>query len=97
MLLAGPRSTKAITELRKMLANHEVSPSVAQAATGNVVGQLCWDFQRTKNRIERIDGCFERYCSTQQELVIAQRVVETQVRKQAIETASAKESLKNSR
>ena len=75
-----------------MLASDEISQNVAQAAAWNVSDELSWDFLLTKNRVERMDGYFERYF-TQQELVLAQQVVaETQIRADAIEAAPAEET-----
>ena len=85
-------SDPKIAELCKMLASDEISQNVAQAAAWNVSDELSWDFLLTKNRVERMDGYFERYF-TQQELVLAQQVVaETQIRADAIEAAPAQET-----
>ena len=82
-------SDPAITELCKMLANDEVTQNIAQAAAWNVADELSWDFLLTKNRVERMDGYYERFFS-RDELAMAQRVVtETQTRAEAIEEEAA--------
>ena len=72
-----------------MLANDEVTQNIAQAAAWNVADELSWDFLLTKNRVERMDGYYERFFS-RDELAMAQRVVtETQTRAEAIEEEAA--------
>jgi hypothetical protein len=44
-----------------MLANGEVTQQVAQAAAWNVANGLSWQELLVKNRIERMDGSYERY------------------------------------
>lgn len=50
-----------IFEMVRMLANDEVAQPVAQAAAWNVENKLSWNELLVKNRIERMDGSFERY------------------------------------
>ena len=50
-----------VFELCRMLANDEVAQPVAQAAAWNVENNLSWNELLVKNRIERMDGSFERY------------------------------------
>ena len=57
----------------RMLANDEIAQPVAQAAAWNVANGLSWRELLVKNRIERMDGSYERYFHPQH-LVIAQRV-----------------------
>ena len=44
-----------------MLANDEVAQPVAQAAAWNIENNLSWEELLVKNRVERMDGSFERY------------------------------------
>ena len=50
-----------IFEMCVMLANGEVTQQVAQAAAWNVANGLSWQELLHKNRIERMDGSYERY------------------------------------
>ena len=76
-------SDPKIAELCNMLANDEITQNVAQAAAWNVADEMSWDTLLTKNRVERMDGYYERFFS-RDELVMAQRVVaETQTRAEA--------------
>lgn len=50
-----------VFEVCRMLANDEVAQPVAQAAAWNVENNLSWEELLTKNRVERMDGSFERY------------------------------------
>ena len=50
-----------VFEVCRMLANDEVAQPVAQAAAWNVENNLSWEELLVKNRIERMDGSFERY------------------------------------
>lgn len=68
-------SDPVVQQMIHMLANDEISQNVAQAATWNVTDGLTWDFMLTKNRIERMDGYYERYFNPN-ELMIAHKVVE---------------------
>ncbi len=67
-------SDPKVVEICKMVANDEISQNVAQAAAWNVANELSWEFLFTKNRVERMDGSFERFF-VREELLIAQRVV----------------------
>ena len=62
-----------IFEMCRMLANDEVTQSVAQAAAWNVANGLSWQDLLHKNRIERMDGSFERYFAPR-DIYFAQRV-----------------------
>jgi hypothetical protein len=64
-----------VHEMIRMLANDEVTQNVAQAAVWNAANGLSWEFMLTKNRIERMDGYYERYFSPN-ELMMAHGVVE---------------------
>lgn len=63
-----------VAEICKMVANDEISQNIAQAAAWNVANELSWEFLFNKNRVERMDGSFERYF-VRDELIIAQQVV----------------------
>ena len=54
-------SDPKIAEMCRMLANDEITQPVAQAAAWNVANGLSWQELLVKNRIERMDGSFERY------------------------------------
>lgn len=54
-------SDPKIFEMCRMLANDEVVQPVAQAAAWNIANGLSWQELVFKNRIERMDGSFERY------------------------------------
>lgn len=54
-------SDPKIFEMCRMLANDEISQPVAQAAAWNVANGLSWEQLLYKNRIERMDGSFERF------------------------------------
>jgi hypothetical protein len=71
--LTDLNSDPKIFEMCRMLANDEIAQPVAQAAAWNVANGLSWQELLFKNRIERMDGSFERYFHPQH-LVIAQRV-----------------------
>ena len=70
-LTADPK----VHQMIQMLANDEITQNVAQAAAWNAANGLSWEEMLTKNRIERMDGYYERYF-TPDELMIAHRVVE---------------------
>ena len=63
-----------VFEMCRMLANDEVAQPVAQAAAWNVENNVSWNELLTKNRVERMDGSFERYFHPDQ-LRFAQQVV----------------------
>jgi hypothetical protein len=71
--LSDLNSDPKIFEMCRMLANDEIAQPVAQAAAWNVANGLSWHQLFVKNRIERMDGSYERYFHPQH-LVIAQRV-----------------------
>ncbi len=58
----------------RMLANDEITQPVAQAAAWNVTDGLSWQKLAVKNRVELMDGSYERYFAPQH-LYFAQRVV----------------------
>ena len=81
-------SDPKVTEICKMLASGEIPQNVAQAAAWNITDELSWDVLATKNRVERMDGYYERFF-THNELRAAQQVVaESQTRADAIEEES---------
>ncbi len=59
--LSELNSDPRIFEMCRMLANDEISQPVAQAAAWNVTDGLSWAELLVKNRIERMDGSYERY------------------------------------
>ena len=63
-----------IFEMIQMMASNEISQPVAQAAAWNIANGLSWQQLLHKNRIERMDGSYERYFHPNH-LVVAQRVV----------------------
>ena len=84
-----------VFELCQMLANDEVTQNVAQAVAWNVANNLSWEFLLTKNRVERMDGYFERYFN-RNELVMAQRVIQEATRR-AEERAEKKSENKSTK
>ena len=50
-----------IYEMCRMLANDEIAQPVAQAAAWNVENNLSWNQLLYKNRVEHMDGSYERY------------------------------------
>ena len=44
-----------------MLANDEIAQPAVQAAAWNVTDELSWQELLVKNRVELMDGSFERY------------------------------------
>lgn len=62
-----------VFEMCRMLANDEVTQPIAQAAAWNVANGLSWQELLHKNRIERMDGSYERYFSPR-DIYFAQRV-----------------------
>ena len=50
-----------IFEMVRMLANDEVAQPVAQAAAWNVENGISWNELLVKNRVEHMDGSYERY------------------------------------
>lgn len=67
-------SDPKIFEMCRMLANDEIGQPAVQAAAWNVANGLSWQQLLHKNRIERMDGSYERYFHPQQ-LQWAQQVV----------------------
>lgn len=59
--LAELNSDPKVFEMCRMLANDEITQPVAQAAAWNVANGLSWQELLVKNRIERMDGSYERY------------------------------------
>ena len=62
-----------------MVANDEIAQPAAQAAAWNITG-VSWQELLTKNRIERMDGYYERFFSPNQ-LVFAQQVVNVAIQR----------------
>ncbi|MEM7453554.1 MAG: hypothetical protein AAF456_04285 [Planctomycetota bacterium] len=69
-----------IFEIVRMVANDEINQPSAQAAAWHLTDELSWEFLATKNRIERMDGSFERYFSLQQVLFAQQVITEAHMR-----------------
>lgn len=72
--LADLNKDPKIFEMLRMLANDEIAQPVAQAAAWNTTDGLSWRQLLVKNRIERMDGSFERYFHPNH-VAIAQQVV----------------------
>lgn len=64
-----------VHQIIQMMADGEITQNVAQASAWHKTDDLSWEVLLTKNRIERMDGYFERYF-TRTELQFASRVVE---------------------
>jgi hypothetical protein len=67
-------SDGSVAEVCRMIANDEVAQPVAQAAAWNMMDGLSWQKMLVLNRLERMDGYFERFFTPNQ-LMFAQRVV----------------------
>lgn len=67
-------SDPSVAEVCRMIANDEIAQPVAQAAAWNMMDGLSWQEMLTLNRLERMDGYFERFFTPNQ-LMFAQRVV----------------------
>ena len=74
-----------IAEMMTMLANDEIAQPVAQAAAWNVTDDKSWQELSVMNRVESMNGYFERFF-TRNHLLFAQQVV-TVAGQRAIETA----------
>ncbi|MEZ6094894.1 MAG: hypothetical protein R3C03_11785 [Pirellulaceae bacterium] len=85
--LADVTSNPEIEKIIHMIANDEVNIGVAQAAAWNIENGLGWQELLTKNRVELMDGYFERYFTPQQ-ISVAQRLV------QFVAAEAAKDRLK---
>jgi hypothetical protein len=72
--LKAVTSDASVSEICRMLANDEVIQPVAQAASWNITDGLSWQQMLVLNRLERMDGYFERFFSPNQ-LRFAQQVV----------------------
>ena len=59
--LADLNDDPKIFEMIRMLANDEISQPAIQAAAWNVTDNLSWQELLVKNRVELMDGSFERY------------------------------------
>ena len=77
-----------IAEMVRMLANDEIAQPVAQAAAWNVTDDKSWEEMSVMNRVESMNGYFERFF-TRNQLVFAQQVV-TVSEQRAIERAEEK-------
>jgi hypothetical protein len=56
----------AVEALCQLLANDIIDQGSAQAAAWNIANGLSWESLLTKNRVERMDGSFERYFTPEQ-------------------------------
>ncbi len=74
-----------IAEMMTMLANDEIAQPVAQAAAWNVTDNKSWQELSVMNRVESMNGYFERFF-TRNQLLFAQQVVSLATQR-AIETA----------
>ena len=77
-----------IAEMMGMLANDEVAQPVAQAAAWHVTDDKSWEELSVMNRMESMNGYFERFF-TRNQLQFAQQVV-TVAEQRAVETAQEK-------
>lgn len=59
--LADLNDDPKIFEMVRMLANDEIAQPAVQAAAWNVTDELSWQELLVKNRVELMDGSFERY------------------------------------
>ncbi len=71
--LSELNSDPKIFEMCRMLANDEIAQPVAQAAAWNMANGLSWQELLVKNRVELMDGSFERYFQPRH-IQIAQQV-----------------------
>ena len=69
-----------VEEICRMIANDEIIQPVAQAAAWNITDNLSWNKMLTMNRLERMDGYFERFFTPNQ-LAYAQQVVQVSVQR----------------
>ena len=69
-----------VSEICQMLAADEIAQPVAQAAAWHVTDDLDWNKLLTMNRLERMDGYFERFFTPQQ-LIFAKGVVSEATRR----------------
>ncbi len=88
-------SDPKIYEMCRMLANDEVTQPVAQAAAWNVANGLSWQELLHKNRIERMDGSYERYFSPR-DIYFAQRVTTASAQRAAARAELMKQESKSS-
>lgn len=72
--LSKVTSDKSVEEICRMIAADEIAQPVAQAAAWNITDDLSWQKMLSLNRLERMDGYFERFFTPNQ-LAFAQRVV----------------------
>jgi hypothetical protein len=89
--LSELNSDPKIEMLCRMLANDQVNQGVAQAAAWNMANDLPWNKLVTMNRVELMDGYFERYFS-QQQVMMAQRLVQGITQQVAKDAASGEQS-----
>ncbi len=83
-----------IEEMCRMIANDEIMQPVAQAAAWHMTDNLSWQELLVKNKLERMDGYFERYFHPQH-IFYAQRVV-TATQQRAEARAKAAKNQKSS-
>jgi len=74
-----------IAEMMRMLANDEIAQPVAQAAAWNVTDDKSFEEMSVMNRVESMNGYFERFF-TRNQLLFAQQVVSVSAQR-AIERA----------
>ena len=86
--LAKLNDDPKIAEMMGMLANDEIAQPVAQAAAWHVTDDKSWQELSIMNRVESMNGYFERFFSRNQ-LQFAQQVV-TVAEQRAVETAQEK-------
>ena len=72
--LSTVTSDPSVAEICRMIAADEVAQPVAQASAWNITDKLSWQKMLVLNRLERMDGYFERFFTPNQ-LAFAQRVV----------------------
>jgi hypothetical protein len=72
--LSAVTTDPKVAEICRMIANDEITQPVAQAASWSITDGLSWQEMLVKNRIERMDGYFERFFSPNQ-VAFAQQVV----------------------
>ena len=75
----------------RMLANDEIAQPVAQAAAWRVTDDLSWHELLVKNRIERMDGSYERFFHPNH-LRFAQQVVAVATERAEIRAKLEKEA-----
>ena len=67
-------SDPMVEKFCRLLASDQIDQHVAQASAWYVANGLTWEFMLTKNRVERMDGTYERYFAPNH-LLAAQQVI----------------------